>query len=229
MYGFLELLKEKKLSEFNYNLLKEGLIKSCEYDFAIDKIVDLLNKNNINGTCKLYSGNDRICLNVDESNIYNKKSFYKFFINLLSVLGYFMSNYKLNNKIKNDTISFNDFIKNDTIIIYLNKKFDSEANNVPEFLYHVTEETYLNKILRYGLINKSKKYIENHPERIYIFKYIKDCYEYIDYKQISNPIILKIDVKTLNNIKIYYDPKYQPLISAYYTYDNIPPYSIIKL
>ena len=27
-YGFLDLLKEKKLAEFNYELLNEGLIKS---------------------------------------------------------------------------------------------------------------------------------------------------------------------------------------------------------
>jgi len=37
---------------------------------------------------------------------------------------------------------------------------------------------------------------------------------------------LKIDVKTLKNIKLYDDPKYQPTINAYYTYDNIPPFSM---
>jgi hypothetical protein len=42
MNGFIDLLREKKLSEFNYSLLNEGLIKSLDYNFAIDKINDFI-------------------------------------------------------------------------------------------------------------------------------------------------------------------------------------------
>lgn len=241
VYGFLDLLREKCLSNFNYELLKEGLIKSCEYDFSIDKINNLINKYNLIGICKMYIIKDRIYFEINDDDTNKKKKFFSEFLILLNNIGYFISNYKINNKIENNAIDLLTFINNKSVIVYLNKKFDNESVNIPEFLFHVTEEQYIERIRRYGLINKSKKYIENHPERIYFFDNINSCYEYIDFKQILNPIILKIDVKTLNklklnffnkekeNIKLHIDPKYQPFINAYYTYDNIPPYSIIEM
>ena len=47
-------------------------------------------------------------------------------------------------------------------------------------------------------------------------------------------VILEIDTKLLNNIKLYFDPTYfkskidfhKSKIKAYYTYDNISPYAI---
>ena len=234
VYGFLDLLKEKKLSEFNYELLNEGLIKSADYNFTIDKINNLIKNSNIPGICKMYSINDRIYIEINDFDLANKRKFYENFIKLLNNVGYFISNYKINNKLENESIDLITFLNNNFIILYLNKKFDNEVG-VPEFLYHVTEKKYIERIRRYGLINKSKKYIDNHPERIYFFNNIKDCEEYIDFKQIITPIILKIDVKTLDKLKLekdkikfYEDPKYQPIINAYYTYDNIPPYSIIE-
>ena len=56
---------------------------------------------------------------------------------------------------------------------------------------------------------------------------ITNFYDYIDFKNLSDFVILKIDVKTLRNIKLYDDPKYQPTIKAHYTYDSISPYSIV--
>ena len=78
MYGFLELLKEKKLSEFNYDLLNEGLIMSVEYDVFIDKMNDIFRKYNVNGSCDLYVGKDRIILQINENDIYKRKSFDNF-------------------------------------------------------------------------------------------------------------------------------------------------------
>jgi hypothetical protein len=58
---------------------------------------------------------------------------------------------------------------------------------------------------------------------------VDDCYDFIDFKELKDFVILKIDVKTLNNIKLHEDPKFVPYVKAYYTYENIPPYSIIKI
>lgn len=229
MYGFLELLKEKRLSEFNYELLNEGLIKSVDYDFAIDKINNLLNKYEVEGKCSLYEGKDRLILLIEDLNIYHKKIFYPNFISLLNNLGYYMSNYKIGHgNIENSKIDLIEFINNNnTIIIHLNKKFDTEIGHISEFLYHVTEKQNIGRIKKRGLIDKSKNFIENHPERIYFFVNVDDCYDYIEFKNLGiNYHILKIDIKTLNNIKLYEDPKYVPYVKAYYTYDNIPPYSI---
>ena len=219
-------MKEKKLSEFNYNLLNEGLIMSVEYDMVIDKMNDILKKNDVNGECNLHVGKDRVVIQIDEKNINKRKSFFANFINLLNQTGYYVSNFKINNKIYIGDIDILKFIENSNIILYLNKKFDSVSGGVPEYLFHVTENKYIEKIKTKGLVNKSKKYIENHPERIYLFGSLDDCYDYINFKELSDFSILKIDVKTLKNIKLYDDPKYQPTIKAYYTYDNIKPYSI---
>jgi len=227
MYGFLELLKEKKLNEFNYNLLNEGLIMSVDYVIFISKMNDILKKYNINGYCDLYIGKDRVILKIDENHIYKRKIFFQNLSNLLNQTGYFVSNYKINDdKLEIGDIDISLFVNNSNLLLYLNKRFDSEYGHIPEFLFHVTENKYLDKITKQGIINKSKKYIENHPERIYLFSNLEDCYDYIDFKELSDFIILKIDVKTLKNIKLYDDPKYQPTINAYYTYDNIPPFSI---
>jgi hypothetical protein len=87
---------------------------------------------------------------------------------------------------------------------------------------------YLNQFLikKNGLINKSKNFVENHPERIYFFYNIEDGYDYANFKNLFDFSLLKIDCKTLNNIKLFEDPKYYPYVKAYYTYDNIPPYAI---
>jgi len=229
MYGFLELLKERKLNDFNYDLLNEGLIMSVEYDIFINKMNDVLRKYDINGLCDLYIGKDRVILRINENDIHKRKSFYEQFTNLLNQTGYYVSNYKIDNKIYNQDVDILTFINNINFILYLNKRFDSETGYIPEFLFHVTESKYFEKIMKRGLINKSKKYIENHPERIYLFDNLDDCYDYIDFKELLDFIIFKIDAKTLKNIKLYKDPKYQPTIMAYYTYDNIPPYSIEKV
>jgi len=227
MYGFLDLLREKKLNEFNYNLLNEGLIMSVDYVIFISKMNDILKKYNINGYCDLYIGKDRLVHKIDEYHIYKRKILFQNLSNLLNQTGYFVSNYKINDdKLKIGDIDISLFINNSNLLLYLNKRFDSESGYIPEFLFHVTENKYLEKIIKQGIINKSKKYIENHPERIYLFSNLEDCYDYIDFKELFNFAILKIDVKTLKNIKLYDDPKYQPTINAYYTYDNIPPFSI---
>ena len=226
MYGFLELLKEKKLNEFNYGLLKEGLIISVDYNVLITRMNNTLRKCNVNGFCDLYVGKDRVILQIDENDINKRKHFFDIFSNLLNQTGYYVSNYKVNNELKIGNVDVLTFIENSILIIYLNKKFDSESGHVPEFLFHVTENKFLEKIMKQGIINKSKKFIENHPERIYLFDDLDDCYDYVEFKELTDFSILKIDSKTLKCIKLYHDPKYQPSITAYYTYDNIPPYTI---
>jgi hypothetical protein len=202
---------------------------SVEYNVFIDKLNNILKKYNINGFCDLYVGKDRVILQINENDLYKRKTFFKFLSNLLNQTGYYISNYKIDNKVYIGDVDISIFLNNINFILYLNKRFDSESGHIPEFLYHVTENKYLEKILKQGLINKSKKYIENHPERIYLFDSLDDCWDYIDFKDLSDFTILKIDVKTLKNIKLFDDPKYQPTINAYYTYDNMPPYSIIEL
>lgn len=229
LYGFLELLRENQLNEFNYDLLIEGLIISANYDKAISIINNLIKKLNINANCDMYKGNDRIILTINEDDIYKKKEFYTELLKILNITGYYISNYKKNGKLLK-TVDYPTFIKN-KLIVYLNKKYDvikydkENGENIPEFLYHVTEEDFLKKIEKSGLIPKTKNFIQDHPERIYLFKNLSDCYDFIDNKNCKDPVILKIDVKVLYYLKLYEDPKYKG-IEAYYTYDNIQPFAL---
>jgi hypothetical protein len=237
LYGFLEMLREQRLSEFNKELLNEGLINSINYDKAIQKISDLIKKYNLEGNCFLYEGKDRIELDINDDNIYHKKDFYSEFMQLLNLLGYYIANYKLNKndeEFVNGEISFEFFIKNKPIL-FLNKKYDiviynkklgKADTNMPEYLFHVTLPKHLDKIEKSGLVAKSKRQIQNHPERIYLFSGVDGCYDYIEYKKMNDYIILKINVKSLYNLKLYEDPKYTPDVEAFYTYDNIPPFSL---
>ena len=75
---------------------------------------------------------------------------------------------------------------------------------------------------------KSKKKIEYHPERIYLFDSLEDAKFYADEIKLGvdfmakeiKPVIIKVDMRIVKNIKLYIDPKY-PGKDAYYTYDNI--------
>lgn len=116
-----------------------------------------------------------------------------------------------------------------TIFFIFNKRFDFEDKGIKTKLYHLTNKKYLSKIKNKGLIPKSKKIIDNHPDRIYLFDSIDNLENfYENIKHFNNnyeSIKLEINVKSLPKLKLYKDVKF-PNYDAYYTYDNIPPYSI---
>ena len=73
---------------------------------------------------------------------------------------------------------------------------------------------YYNTIDNYDLI-----FLHNELTNIEDIKFYKDFI----------PIIIKIDTKLINNIKLYKDPKFSETSLAFYTYDNIPYNSIVEI
>lgn len=227
MKTFLDRLKEEKIKNFPPELLNEGLIKSINYKQMEQHLSKLFNNVDLDG------GGINITTSRKEWN----KNTYEKFQSLLRIGGYLISYYIIDGDDINDIPDIKDIFSDyNTMTLHLIKKFDAEEKDIPEYLYHVTEKIYLDKILKNGLIPKTKNKIEKHPERTYVI----DSYEgALDFENMlfdmytKKYTILKIDVKLLNRIKLYHDPTFFENetengieYNAYYTYDNIPNFAI---
>lgn len=227
MNNFTKYLREDKINEFPTSLIKEGLILSWKYD----KLINILKKN-INFEYNL----TEFCLEI----IIDKKDITKEIIDrfntLLILSGYYVSIYYINDNKYKGSPSLKEWFSNNKIKLELNKKFDSDSDGVPLKMFHVTELKNIEKIKKSGLIPVSYSKIEKHPDRIYLFdninsaNYFKnDLIERYNLEN-DNVIILEIDTRLINKIKLYIDPKFgKKEWGAYYTYSNISPFAIINL
>lgn len=124
------------------------------------------------------------------------------------------------------------------ITIKFESKFDECLTQIPSEMYHITNDSYVDKILRNGLVPKSKNKLSSHPDRIYLCTSIDDCksLEGRMYMQDSFNMmglnlnknnnkklkytILKIDMSDFSG-KIYKDPNYKD--TGFYITTNIKP------
>lgn len=115
----------------------------------------------------------------------------------------------------------------DMLILNFLPKYGHQVD-VPDFVYHVTSGKKLEKILKQGLVCKSKSKKSYHPERIYLgteINTLKYLYRDIDF-DVSDPVVLKIDLRGIKEkMKFYEDPHFE---TGIYTTDNIPPNRIIS-
>ena len=116
--------------------------------------------------------------------------------------------------------------------IAIEPKYDSDTTSDTTsrgYLYHVSPAKYDERILKIGLIPKSKSKLANHPERIYLTKTEKDAEfladKFTTFDGYGIYTIYKIDIHKLiqqnKNIKFYKDPAF-PERGIYVTV-NIPP------
>ena len=128
------------------------------------------------------------------------------------------------------------------------KNRQEDEVETPEFLYHLTPVSKLDKILKNGLTPHSGNKMGEHPERIYLFRYRNLNVNYTlfandlwaeEMKKQGNAqfvvnkqrnikyALLQIDTSKLNEgFKIFGDPN---LNRAVWTFDNIPPKAITVL
>jgi hypothetical protein len=118
-------------------------------------------------------------------------------------------------------------------IIRFEAKFDKEIiENIPSILYHITPTQNADKILRIGLVPKSRSKASYHPDRVYLGKSINGIEKLASQMSLrtgdKNFTILKIDTDLVpgDYLKLYTDPNYSK--EAYYTLNNIPPQAIEK-
>ena len=125
------------------------------------------------------------------------------------------------------------YFKEGEIKLRFEAKFNEEiVEKIPEILYHITPTQNSDKILKIGLVPKSRSKASYHPDRVYLSKDLKDIenlgemfYQKTGVKDWS---VLKIETDFVpgDYLKLYTDPNYT---QGYYTLNNIPPQAIEKI
>lgn len=229
-----------------YSIIKEE-IKSILKEFNSKsqyELLDFLQNNNLknnddfnftnNGVLKIYVKNNNIDLLYDI--IEKIEKFY----------GWFISGSIDENDFDSELITDDELIKRelkskekydeyepdeDIYTILIEPKYGNEfqPNKLPNKVYHITDEKYLDKIKKIGLIPKSKNKLTKHPDRIYLLlkkSTIDDLLDNPDF-DLDNPVILTINIKDFKNkYKIYPDPNTE---NGAFTLNNIPPTLIEKI
>ncbi len=123
------------------------------------------------------------------------------------------------------------------VTIIFESKYDIEQE-MPKKLYHLSIQEFNNKVIKQGIIPKSKSKLSKHLDRIYVCANKDDCKDLIgrmkmhyfqkesDEKKLGRNsnrnkkwVIYEINTDDLD-IKLYKDPNF---INGYYIIDNIPP------
>jgi len=217
----LKLLLEIYKEEYNLNLT-EGLIKTTN----IGKTLNILEKK------------------------YSSKFIFSNFKNSFSIKTFSTDINALNNGIIKDannlgwfpsyveteeyTGKWNEkYFKEGEIKLRFEAKFDEEiVENIPDILYHITPTQNADKILKIGLVPKSRSKASYHPDRVYLSKDLKDVENlgemFFQKTGINDWTILKIktDMVPGDYLKLYTDPNYK---QGYYTLNNIPAQAIEKI
>ena len=229
----------KKWSDFILNeTLKTNdidiVIKQVESDIRLSGIECNVSKDDTKIELELLNFNDLIELQVMFD-----------YLNSLFIdrNGWFPSKMKLFNNKSNNTLKYDEnYLFNNQktlnkITITYEPKFDKIVD-IPNKLYHLSIQEYTDKILKNGLIPKSKNKKTIHLDRIYLCSNPEDCYhlipnmkyDYVKRKNINKLnkintdwIIYEIDTKNIE--KLYKDPNY--IDKGYYIVDNINPKDII--
>ena len=125
------------------------------------------------------------------------------------------------------------YFKKGEIKLRFEAKFDEEiVEKIPEILYHITPTQNADKILKIGLVPKSRSKASYHPDRVYLSKDLEDIENlgemFYQKTRIKNWTILKIDTNMVpgDYLRLYTDPNYE---QGYYTLNNIPPQAIEKI
>jgi len=120
--------------------------------------------------------------------------------------------------------------------IYARPKFDVELaeSALPDKAYHITPLRFKDKILKIGLVPRTKNKIGAHPERVYLVYKLEDLQMLISsdkfYPGEVDFIIFEIDVKGLisrRKVTFLEDSAFPN--KAFYTHENIPPNFILGL
>ena len=219
--------------------INEGLLKTYDIDFVIDKSLQRLSVLNIkfdiikqpNNTIKLilYSF-DRVLIDnlfgLLNKNFTNLFGWYPSYLYLENLSG-------MKNRMNYDERYLKKMHKylGEVSIIY-ESKFDIDVD-IPDKLYHLSIQEYEDKILKMGIIPKTKNKISSHGNRIYVCPSIDDCEDLIDEmdfyffdknKKVNTRwIIYEIDTNNLD-LKLYKDPNY--INKGFYLLGNIPSNNI---
>lgn len=202
---------------YNFNefvqYIKEGLIKTYDIDFTIERIKNTIKNYNISF---IINKNTNNTFSIKFENIYTTRNIVEIIeisiSELFNLFGWFPSKMEMENiyamkNIKNfDINEIKMYFKNlISIEITFESKFDVKITNIPKKLFHLTIQDYENNILKYGLLPKYKSKLTTHDYdgRIYLCDSINKCKSLINkmnlfYKEEMYDILS--DIKNKNKI-----------------------------
>ena len=217
----LNLLLKIYKEEYDLNI-QEGLIKTTN----IGKTINLLRSSFDFGFEYQRNNNTfEVTFHQIDKNTLNK------FLKYANNLGWFPSYITTNSYTgKWEQNVFNNFLSK----VRFEAKFDEEiVEKIPDFLYHIAPAQNIRKILKVGLVPKSRSKASYHPDRVYLGKSIEGVKKLAPqmYQRTGdkNYTILKINTEMVpgSYLRLYVDPNYSR--EAFYTLNNIPPQAIEKI
>ena len=237
--NIIKQINEGLIRSYDIDLCKSYLKKKFP---NIKRVVSLKNNPYMDDDSNVAKYNDFVGIVLDANNIENFRDIIETANNLL---GWFSGHIEIRQKVKNGYIPFSfynfngifycpfrrgggvyldDFLSGKPILdffsIIIEAKFGEIYHQRPnDVFYHATERSVLPKILKNGLIPKSKG---NFPERIYLGKSLNDIKDMVE-GNLKDMVILKVDVSNVKLFKLYRDQRNS---TAVFTYDNIPPSQI---
>ena len=213
MVSIKRILRE----ELNKFVISEGLISS----YPIEKVKSYIEKKlpsaDVSISDKMYTNVLHMVVVNDGYNVD------KLLVNVDNLCGWYSSviNGLQTNQYYSSVLSaFKD--GNEKVAIVLERRFDKDVDNANDKAYHLTDAKYVPKILKIGLVPKTRNRKWKYPERIYLSRTKMGLYSLFDnpeFNEFEQPVALEVDLKGLD-IKLYRDPNFN---GGFYTLDNIPP------
>lgn len=203
-----------KIRSLRFNPYKRNTTTKKNDFVAIDLGKDFSNYREIIKTVETLLGwfVSEIDIREENKNGYIPKVFYKFNDTFQSRDSLFKDNIEFDKYLSETPISSFSII----IEAKYGKRYQQKSGEV---FYHATDKSFLKRILKYGLIPKSRG---NFPERIYLGTDIDEIKNMVG-QNLQDMILLEINC---DGLKLYHDEREG---TAYYTYDNIPPDKIVNI
>lgn len=214
--------------------LNEGLIKTYPLKQTVASITKFLNeRSQIKFDIFENEQNNTFTLVIHSGLTANNLELVLPFIN---TFGYFPSSYYIERyrmiplygkysftNLSNILNQINNNYQNISLIF--ESKYDEDVTDqLPRYIYHLTDIKNKGKIEQLGLVPKNNVK-STHPERIYLLKTLDNADILAKQFGYSKYCIFQIDRNKLNNVKFYNDPNFINK-DGFYTYSNIPPDSI---
>lgn len=154
---------------------------------------------------------------------FNNKELSLGLISLINSMGYFISvvNLKSGEKLTDKNDIQKTLISSDRISIMIEPNYDDKVKFEGEYLYHTTDSKNLDKIMKYGLIPKTKNTRSFYPERIYLSpneEWMSSIRQELVGDKGGEYVNLRIE--NFKGLSLYKDLRFK---GGFFTYDNIPP------
>ncbi|MFA5153622.1 MAG: hypothetical protein WC554_13745 [Clostridia bacterium] len=223
----------KRIDEVFYkeNIIYEGLITS----HSLENCISVLSKNKYSVKQNNDTNSFFLTYKFDNDYYYALEELLKL-LAITNNLGWYPAN-------MSHEPDFNDIIKWDkkqftikrlfarnyrTIKFLFEPKYDTPAITYESRLYHITPSINVEKILKNGLVPRSRSKKSYHPERVYLSRSLDNARKLVSIfkttSKINNWTIIMVDILLVNELHLYKDQNFKDM--GYWTLNTITPGSL---